>query len=65
MRGSRRASALLRRDELDPHSRVELFDDLAAYLQSVVEFPAEAVENITGEQYVRNAVEILYRSKQL
>jgi len=58
-------SALLRRDEFDPHSRVELFDDLAAYLQSVVEFPAEAVENITGEQYVRNAVEILYRAKKM
>jgi len=56
-------SALLRREEFDPHARVELFDELAGYVQSVVEFPAEAVENITSEQYVRNAVEILYRSK--
>jgi hypothetical protein len=55
-------SALLRREEFDPHARVELFDELARYFQSVVEFPAEAVETITSEQYVRNAVEILYRS---
>ena len=55
-------NALLRREEFDPPARVELFDELAGHLQSVVEFPAEAVESITSEQYVRNAVEILYRS---
>jgi len=54
-------SALLRREEFEPHARVELFDELASCVQSVVEFPAEAVESITSEQYVRNAVEILYR----
>ena len=56
-------SALLRRDEFDSQARVELFDELTGYVQSIVEFPAEAVENITSEQYIRNAVEILYRSK--
>jgi uncharacterized RDD family membrane protein YckC len=56
-------SALLRREEFDPHARVELFDELAAFIQSVVEFPVEVVESITSEQYVRNAAEILYRSK--
>jgi uncharacterized RDD family membrane protein YckC len=54
-------SALLRREEFDPPARVELFDALAHHFQSVVEFPPEAVEAITSEQYVRNAVEILYR----
>jgi uncharacterized RDD family membrane protein YckC len=57
-------SALLRREEFDPNARVDLFDELAGYVQSVVEFPAEAVENITSEQYVRNAVEILYRASK-
>lgn len=57
--------ALLRREEFDPHARVELFDELAGYLQAVVEFPAESVENITSEQYVRNAVEILYRARPI
>jgi len=55
--------ALLRRDEFEPQARVELFDELAAYVQSLVKFPAEAVENITSEQYVRNTVQILYRGK--
>jgi uncharacterized RDD family membrane protein YckC len=58
-------NALLRREDFDAPSRVELFDQLAAYFQSLVEFPADAVENLTGEQYVRNAVEILFRSATL
>ena len=55
--------ALLRRDEFEPQARVELFDELAGYVQSLVKFPAEAVENITSEQYVRNTVQILYRGE--
>ncbi len=54
-------NALLRREDFDARARVELFDELAGYFQSIVEFPAEAVENLTGEQYVRNTVEILFR----
>ncbi len=56
-------NALLRREDFDARSRVELFDELAGYFQSIVEFPSEAIENLTGEQYVRNAVEILFRAK--
>ncbi len=56
-------NALMRRDDFEPAARVELFDDLAGYFQSIVEFPAEAVESLTGEQYVRNTVEILFRGK--
>lgn len=55
--------ALLRRDELDDTARVELFRELAERLRKTVEFPAEAVEALSDEQYVRNAVEILYRSR--
>jgi hypothetical protein len=40
---------------------VELFSEIAAYYRSVVEFPAEAVEQISDEQYVRNVVEILFQ----
>ena len=57
-------NALLRREDFDAGARVQLFDELAGYFQSIVEFPAEAVENLTGEQYVRNAVEILFRSSK-
>jgi hypothetical protein len=55
--------ALVRRDQLDDGARVELFGELAGRLRKLVEFPAEAVEGLSDEQYVRNAVEILYRSR--
>lgn len=53
--------ALLRRDELEPEARVELFQELAAHLREYVTFPEEAVLGLTDEQYVRNAVDIIYQ----
>jgi uncharacterized RDD family membrane protein YckC len=53
--------ALVRRDLLEPQARVELFGELAAHFRHKVQFPAEAVEGITDEQYVRNVVDSLYR----
>jgi uncharacterized RDD family membrane protein YckC len=55
--------ALLRRDEMDPLARVELFRDIAAHFRSIVEFPQEATDGIPDEQYVRNVVDILYRAQ--
>src|SRR5437588_11807997 len=55
--------ALLRRDELDALARVELFEEIAGHFRSLVEFPPEANEGITEEQYVRNVVDILFRSQ--
>lgn len=55
--------ALMRRDQLEDAARVELFAELAARLRKLVEFPAEAVEGLSDEQYVRNVVEILFRSR--
>jgi uncharacterized RDD family membrane protein YckC len=52
--------ALMRRDLLDDRARVAVFDDLAAYFRTLVEFPAEDTENLSSEQHVRNVVEILY-----
>lgn len=54
--------ALLRRDQLDPAARLEIFGDLANRLRALVEFPADATELLSDEQYVRNAVEILFRA---
>ena len=54
--------AVLRRDEFEPQARLRLFAELADYFRSLVEFPADAVEQLSDEQYVRNVVEILYRS---
>jgi uncharacterized RDD family membrane protein YckC len=55
--------ALLRRDEFDPDARLELFSELAAHFRSCVEFPAEAVEQLSDEPYVRDVVEILFQSR--
>ena len=53
--------ALLRRDELEPQARLQLFAGLADHFRSLVEFPMEAIEQLSDEQYVRNVAEILYR----
>lgn len=55
------AQALLRRDEFDPSARVDLFAELAAHFRSKVEFPPEATDGITDEQYVRNVADVIYR----
>ncbi|WP_054699521.1 RDD family protein, partial [Desulfosarcina cetonica] len=54
--------ALMRRDELDADARVALFKDIAGHLQTKTAFPPEALENISDEQFVRNAVDVLFQS---
>lgn len=54
--------ALLRRQELEPGARVELFADLARHFRSLVEFPQEATEGLSDEQVIRNLVDLLFRS---
>jgi len=55
--------ALVRREDLDPPARVELFAGLAAYFKNIVPFPQEAIDGITDEQYIRNVVDVLYRKR--
>jgi uncharacterized RDD family membrane protein YckC len=55
--------AILRRDELQPTARVELFREFAAYFRELVPFEEHVDEAITDEQFVRNAVASLYRQK--
>ena len=55
--------ALLRREEFDPVARVELFGELAAHFRARVEFPAEATDGVADEQYLRNVVDVLYRTR--
>lgn len=52
--------SILRRDEFEARARVELFGELAAYFRGLVEFPPEATEQLSDEQYVRNVAEILF-----
>lgn len=54
--------ALIRRDDFDPVSRVELFAELAAHFRAKVEFPAEATDGVADEQFVRNVVDVVYRT---
>ena len=56
--------ALLRRDLLESEARLDLFKQIADHLSSKVHFPQEAVDGVSDEKYVRNAVEILYRDGQ-
>jgi hypothetical protein len=57
--------ALLRRDELEPAPRVELFEELAGLFRAKVEFPQEATDGLSDEQYVRNVVDIVFRESGL
>jgi hypothetical protein len=40
-----------------------LFADLAEHFKCKVEFPPDAIEGIADEQYVRNVVDVLYRTE--
>jgi hypothetical protein len=53
--------ALLRRDDLRPEARLALFRALADYFRALAAYPPEVVEQISDEQYVRNAVEVVFR----
>ncbi len=55
--------AVMRRDELNSRARIELFRDIASYFKEIVAFPQEATDGISDEQYVRNVVDVLFRSK--
>jgi len=55
--------ALVRRDEFEPRARVQLFQSIVMYFNTIVTFPQEATEGISNEQYIRNLVDALYRPK--
>jgi len=57
--------AILRRDRLQPVPRVELFQQVAEHLKGVVQFPDEAVEGLTDEQFVRNVVDLLFQKQAM
>lgn len=56
--------AILRRDEFEPRARAELFARLGEHFRALVEFPPESVEHITDEQYLRNVIDTVYRSRK-
>ncbi len=53
--------AILRRDQIQPAARLVVFREFAGYLKTLVPYPADIVEQLTDEQYVANAVDVLFR----
>jgi len=53
-------TALAQRGGYGPRE-VELFRELAAYFRGVVEFPEAALEGLTGEEYVRSVLRVVFR----
>jgi len=54
--------ALMRRDDFDAVARLELFEQLASHFQTKVAFPQEAIDGVSPEQYIRNVVDVVYRT---
>jgi hypothetical protein len=54
-------AALVRRDELDTDAAIKVFGEMATRFREKVKFPEETEFGLTDEQYVRNAVDTLYR----
>ena len=52
--------AVSRRDGFRPRARIELFQELAAYFQSLAPFPEAAREGLTGEQYVLSVLRVIF-----
>lgn len=55
--------ALLRRDQLEPDSRLKFFSDASAELQKMVPLPDELKEALSDEAHVRNVVDVVYRPR--
>jgi len=52
--------ALIRRSELTPEARLQVFAELARVFREMAAYPEEIIEQMSDEQYVRNAVEVVY-----
>jgi len=55
--------ALARRETLEPAARLGIMRSLAEHLRACAAFPPEAVVGLADEQYVRNALDSLFRAK--
>ncbi len=55
--------AVMRRDQLDPAARIQLFAELAQRFRSLVKYPPEITEILTDEGYVRSALGVIAARK--
>ncbi len=53
--------AILRREEFNAPERLRLFHELAEHFKALVPYPAETVEGLTDENYVRNVADVIFR----
>lgn len=56
--------ALMRRNQLLPEARLALFGEMEILFKTKVPFPGEATHGVPAEQYVRNVVDVLFRSQR-
>jgi len=56
--------ALVRRNEIEPAARVELFREIATHFKTLAHFPPEVIEALPDEQFVVNVVDVLFRTNQ-
>jgi uncharacterized RDD family membrane protein YckC len=57
--------ALTRRDEFEGDARIALFADLAAHFRTMADFPPEMLETMPDEQFIRNVVDVLFRTNEV
>ncbi|MCF7855458.1 MAG: RDD family protein [Candidatus Pacebacteria bacterium] len=53
--------AVVRCDTFEPKARLALFRELADYLRTCAAFPETVTRGLSDEQYVRNAIGVLFR----
>ena len=56
-------SSVLRREQLEPASRLKLYATLADHFRELTVFPDSVTHGMTDEQYVRNVVDTLFRKR--
>ena len=57
--------ALRRAPALEPAASLQLFNELATHFKKRVEFPPEATDFVSPEQYVRNVVDVIYSAMRV
>lgn len=56
--------ALSRRDQLEPAARVTVYRDLADHFRAKTRFPAETLETLSDEAFLRNCLDTLARGRR-
>ena len=54
--------ALIRRETLFADARYEIYSELAKVVKSKVELPQEAIDGVSDENFLRNVIDILYKT---